>query len=35
MALSSEPHRQRVAYLYALGLVAAVALTIYVFALSY
>jgi len=35
MERSLESHRQRVAYLYAAGLAAALALTIYVFALSY
>jgi hypothetical protein len=35
MEHSPEFHRPHTAYLYAAGLIAAVALTIYVFALSY
>jgi len=35
MERSSDSHHHRVAYLYAAGLAAAVALTVYVFALSY
>jgi hypothetical protein len=35
MERSSHSYQQRAAYLYAVGLVVAVALTVYVFALSY